>query len=80
MERAFFRFTLDTRVMIVGLALESLLQEADSLPDVRFVPRDPGPSAEPTLRLVRSATTDHARIPSRRAGRGRSEPLTSSAG
>lgn len=41
MDRAFFTFDLDTRVMIVGLALESLLDDADlSAADVRFVPRE----------------------------------------
>ncbi len=41
MDRAFFKFTLDTRVMIVGLALESLLDEADRAASVRFLPREP---------------------------------------
>lgn len=41
MDRAFFKFTLDTRVMIVGLALESLLDEADHAASVHFLPREP---------------------------------------
>jgi hypothetical protein len=72
MDRAFFKFTLDTRVMIVGLALESLLDEVDHATSVRFLPR------EPKTHAVDADLDDPSReLHSRRTGRDASPHVRS---
>ncbi|MEZ4265750.1 MAG: hypothetical protein R3F39_05175 [Myxococcota bacterium] len=71
MDRAFFKFPLDTRVMIVGLALESLLDESDMAAEVRFLPRErkaqtldadvDDPLAGPQTRRSSRDATSHVR-------------------